>query len=240
MQNVFLIGAMKCGTNTLYHALRRHPHVATPDTKELDYFVTDTADQPYASYFDIVAETRMTLDGTTQYSKHPTIRFMPDAIHAMNPRAKILYMMRDPIDRIESQIAHHIARGEGITADTWRGSTRLQNAVRYSAYYSQISLYARLFGYESIYLGVFERFIADQSGFIRDLCKYIGLDDKLAEVRGEVRNPRRSDHCADEFRMEPEDEAQLATQLANDINCLPEAYDIDTSHWTRFLKAARA
>ncbi|MGI9395631.1 MAG: sulfotransferase family protein [Boseongicola sp.] len=237
MQNVFLIGAMKCGTNTLYHALRRHPHVATPKTKELDYFVSGTADQPYASHFDIAAETQITLDGTTQYSKHPTIRFMPDAIYAMNPRAKILYMMRDPIDRIESQIAHHIARGEGITADNWRESTRFQNAIRYSAYYTQISLYARLFDQERLYLGVFENFIADQSEFMRDVCSFAGVDSQLAEVRDEARNPRRGDHGAAEFQLGPEEEAELAGRLADDISCLEEVFEVDTNPWKRFQKA---
>lgn len=69
MKNAFLIGAMKCGTNTLYHALRRHESVVVPKTKELDYFLRSAPEELYSDCFDLTADATVTLDGTATIPK---------------------------------------------------------------------------------------------------------------------------------------------------------------------------
>ena len=121
-QPVFLIGAMKCGTNTIFHTLKNHPEVSIPRAKELDYFLrnADASASGFRDNFKINENTKVLLDGTTQYSKFPDRPHCAVKIHKVFPDAKIIYMMRDPIARAESQIAHHIARGENATLENWR------------------------------------------------------------------------------------------------------------------------
>ena len=235
MKNVFLIGAMKCGTNTLYHALKKHGKVAIPGTKELDYFLPGEREEPYSASFDLSKGAEVTLDGTTQYSKYPAIRLMPEAIHAMNPDARIVYLMRDPIARLESNIAHNIARGGGATMEDWRDSNVLKNALNFSRYYTQISLYTRLFPRENVFLGVFEEFVADQGAFLGKVCRFLDIDDAGLEVAEQVRNPRRVDHGADKLRFSTEEDARFAAELRPDIDCLRYAFDVDpATHWRRY------
>lgn len=231
MKNVFLIGAMKCGTNTLYHALATHPEVATPKKKELDYFLKPGRDTSYSEHFGITADTRVTLDGTTQYSKYPQFRHSVESIRSMNPDARIVYLMRDPVDRYESNIAHHIAREEGISIDTWRDSKKAANALEYGRYYLQIGPFLNRFGPERVFLGAFEDFVADQTEFVRRLCEFIGIDSDGIRVPSEQRNPRRSANQAGKFRLSDEDERTVARTLQSDIDCLEVSTARDFASW---------
>lgn len=237
MKNVFLIGAMKCGTNTLYHALKNHPKIAIPETKELDYFLGKENTTPYADCFELTGETEVTLDGTTQYSKYPGIRLMPEAIYAMNPDARIVYIMRDPLNRLESNVAHNIARGSGASIEDWRESKVLENAINYSRYYTQISLYTRLFPRENIFLGVFENFVQDQKAFIDSVCEFLELNSSDVKISGQVRNQRRKDNDAEKLKFTAEDDVRFAHELKTDIDCLKHAFNIDTlKYWERYEK----
>jgi hypothetical protein len=240
IQHVFLIGAMKCGTNTLYHALKKHPHVKTPEVKELDYFLK-TERAPYADHFRIDEDTQVLLDGTTQYSKHPAIRHMPDELARAIPGAKIIYLMRDPIARVESNIAHHIAREEGITLANWRGSTRYRHAIHYSRYYTQIGLYCRHFAAEHIFLGIFEEFISDQLRFIERVCEFLELVPDILEFSPAHRNPRRTSHSADALTFSAADDMAVAKELGSEIDCLVEVFSADVDKWwSRYRAAQRA
>lgn len=238
LNNVFLIGAMKCGTNTLYHALKNHPHIAIPETKELDYFVNQSNSSRYSSLFDIQSNTKITLDGTTQYSKYPAFRHMPEAIYAMNSHALIIYLMRDPVARIESNVAHQIARTSKVTLRNWRDFSGLHNIVNYSRYYTQIGLYATRFPVEQIFLGVFEEFVADQHKFIDRVCQFLDIEPSLIEIKGEKRNPKRPEHKADRLHFSEEEDISFASQLKNDIECLQHCFGIDVDRWWRRYKAA--
>lgn len=238
VNNVFLIGAMKCGTNTLYHALKNHPEVAVPETKELDYFVGRSSRRSYSSLFDVGTKTKFTLDGTTQYSKYPTFRHVPEAIYAMNPRVLIIYLMRDPVSRIESNVAHQIARKEQVTLENWRDFPGLHKLVNYSRYYMQIGLYTTRFPVDQMFLGVFEDFVADQQQFIHRVCRFLDIDPSLIKLKGEKRNPKRSDYNADQLEFTEEDDVRFAMQLKNDIECLEHCFGIDVSKWWPRYKTA--
>ena len=238
MKNVFLIGAMKCGTNTLYHALRSHPAAAAPEKKELDYFIKPSHSQPYSAYFPITCDTEFTLDGTTQYSKYPHFPHMVEAIHQMNRDARIIYLARDPVDRFESNIAHHIARAEDVTLRTWRKSKKYQAALDYGRYYTQIGPYANRFGRKRVFVGTFEDFVANQTDFINRICEFIGIYAAQVRVPRERRNARRDGHGAEQFMLSQDDETLVAKALQSDIDCLGYAFDLDVcTPWMRYQKA---
>lgn len=238
VKNVFLIGAMKCGTNTLYHALKNHPAISIPRTKELDFFLEGSTGEDYLAEFELTDRTVATLDGTTQYSKYPAIKHIPEAIHAYNPDALIVYMMRDPVARLESNVAHNIARGSGATLDNWRESGVLRNALNFGKYYTQLSLYTRLFPREQIFTGVFESFVRDQASFLAALCTFIGVDPADLEIKNQVRNPRRLDNGVERFAFDDDDDKAFALQLRDDIDCLKETFGVEPgAHWDRYERA---
>lgn len=231
MKNVFLIGAMKSGTNTLYHALATHPAVVVPGKKELDYFVKPGADKLYAEHFPIGDATEVTLDGTTQYSKYPQFRHIPEAIYGFNRNARIIYLMRDPIDRYESNIAHFIARISAFPVNGWRESTKATTALDNSRYYTQIGPYLNRFGRDRVFLGAFEEFVSDQAAFLARVCDFLGLDPSGLQIQNERKNPRRSDQGADRFRLGRDDEKRIAHEIAGEVESLEYAAGVDLKAW---------
>ncbi len=120
----FVVGAAKAGTTAVYHWLAAHPDVFLPAVKEPGYFAY--ADRPAAprkglydpGYVDRIvtdvasyaalyadADKRLTGDVSPVYllDENAAAR-----IAAQQPRARIVIVLRDPVDRAFSQYMHHM------------------------------------------------------------------------------------------------------------------------------------
>lgn len=106
--NLFVIGVNKAGTSWLYHLLRQHPDVFMSDVKELYYF-GDEHDgteslAAYHDHFPFDEEYRYYGEATVMYYREKRVA---NEIHAYNPDAKVLAIVRDPIQRSVSQYRYH-------------------------------------------------------------------------------------------------------------------------------------
>jgi len=238
MINAFIIGAMKCGTNTLYHALRQDPRIAVPERKELDYFLKTNNPSSYDSCFDMTSDTQVLLDGTTQYSKYPGMKHVPQAIHRMNRDAKIVFLLRDPIDRLESNMAHNIARRWKIGIDDWFGSDVWRQACKFNCYFQVASMYARLFGADNLYLGIFEKMVENPSKFAMDVARFIGVDAEISVPATFQKNKRRSDNQADQLSLAHFHEMDAIQYFKEDLDCLKQVFNVDYDpYWKRYREA---
>jgi Sulfotransferase domain len=112
LPNVLVIGAMKAGTTTLHAWLSQHPEIAMSTIKEINYFVSDRTDRDpawYARHFDSRAPFRG--ESSTSYTKFPQRPGVPQRIHALLPDARLIYVLRDPIERTVSHYLHAVQRG---------------------------------------------------------------------------------------------------------------------------------
>ena len=112
--NLFLIGAPKCGTTSLYHALRG-TDVFTPKIKELNYFSYEELTSRKLGYKDFRLRNlhayealfrhsdkfRYRLDGSVSYCSN---RSIISKIHSYNSNAKFILLIRHPVNRA---IAHY-------------------------------------------------------------------------------------------------------------------------------------
>jgi hypothetical protein len=103
------IGAQKAATSWLYAHLSRHPRIAATPRKESNYF----AREPHcraADFEEIFANPlpdAIRLDVSPRYGAHPDIAAK---IARACPNAKILFMLREPVERALSQygMARHL------------------------------------------------------------------------------------------------------------------------------------
>ncbi len=109
-----IIGGKKCGTTFLYHLLSRHPHVAPATKKEVHYFDTrfDKGTDWYRSNFPAPAEKEgrrvITGEASPFYLYHPhAARRAAETV----PQAKLIALLRDPVDRAYSDYHHKARRG---------------------------------------------------------------------------------------------------------------------------------
>ena len=97
-----------------------------------------------------------------------------DRIYDYNPRVKLIYMMRDPVERIVSQFAHRFVRKK-VTSDTSQVLTDDSYVYR-SRYYYQISPYIDKFGVENILLLTFEEFVSSPKLTLVQIARFLGID----------------------------------------------------------------
>lgn len=102
---------MKCGTSALYQALLAHPEVGGPPGKELDFFVREgtwsRGTHWYRSQFP--ATMPVWCEASPNYTTAPYLAGVPERAKAMFPHALLLYIVRDPVDRLVSHYLHLVA-----------------------------------------------------------------------------------------------------------------------------------
>ena len=93
-----IIGAMKCGTTSLYQYLTMHPQVAAANHKELHYFDMNF-DKGLNWYFDQFPqnkENKITGEATPFYIFSPDI---PKKVFQLFPKIKLIVLLRNPVER---------------------------------------------------------------------------------------------------------------------------------------------
>jgi hypothetical protein len=120
LPDFLIIGAQKCGTSSLHARLAEHPQVLPPLTKEVHYF-DRRPEYPldwYRAHFplrtslaDVAAGTGRTAatgEASPSYLFHPACAAR---IHRALPTAKLIVLLRNPVDRAYSHYQHVRRRG---------------------------------------------------------------------------------------------------------------------------------
>src|SRR5262245_54570161 len=106
---VFIIGAMKSGTSSLFKYLQAHPEICAARIKEPEFFSESRPHkQNLARYEDIwdydPRTHKYVLEASTGYTAYPMEQNVPENIVKYGIRPKFIYLMRDPFERIESDM----------------------------------------------------------------------------------------------------------------------------------------
>ena len=99
------LGVQKGGTTTLYRLLERHPSVFLPPVKEVHYFSLHFGEGEawYRNQFASAASGQRCGEVTPYYLFHPEV---PQRVHALLPKARLIVLLRDPVERALSQYFH--------------------------------------------------------------------------------------------------------------------------------------
>jgi len=112
LPDFLILGAQKAGTTALYAYLRRHPGITGPSWKEVSYFDRHYArgESWYRGNFPNVLRTRGKLVGeaSPSYLFHP---LGPERVQALVPEARLVALVRNPVDRALSHYNHEVALG---------------------------------------------------------------------------------------------------------------------------------
>ncbi|HEX6724852.1 MAG TPA: sulfotransferase [Gaiella sp.] len=105
-----VIGAQKAGTTALYAYLRWHPGIAGPSWKEVSFFDRHwwRGEAWYRGQFPLRAGTRLVGEASPSYLFHP---LAPERAYSLVPDAKLIALVRNPVDRAYSQYQHEVALG---------------------------------------------------------------------------------------------------------------------------------
>jgi len=143
LPDFLILGAQKGGTTALYAYLRWHPGITGPSWKEVSYFDRHyrRGASWYRGHFPIGAGDRLVGEASPGYLFHP---LAPERVRATVPEAKLIALLRDPVDRAVSHYHHEVALGreplsfeEAIEAEPERTRGEEQRLVREPGYFSR-------------------------------------------------------------------------------------------------------
>ena len=112
LPNVIIIGAQKCGTSSLHYYLGLHPQIFMSAEKELNFFIEQLnwhrGLEWYRAQFSATAEVRG--EASPNYTTYPHRKGVVERMHRIVPDAKLIYLVRDPVERIISHYRHNLAQ----------------------------------------------------------------------------------------------------------------------------------
>ncbi len=121
LPDVLIIGAQRCGTSSIYKYLSGHPQAYPSLRKEIEYFSTRFAEGEhwYRAHFPLAAtraaRSRLRTKPTVAFEATPDYLLHPMAAQRaaeLLPEAKIIALVRNPIDRAISQYGHNRRLGQ--------------------------------------------------------------------------------------------------------------------------------
>lgn len=204
----FVVGAAKSGTTALVSALRRHPDVFVPTLKEPHYYAyladPNSVRMGYADAADASRRYRLLYadaggaaavgDGSTSNLSVPGAA----AVLARDvPDARIVAILRHPVDRAFSHWSHFRAAGaepldfaEAVQAEAERLAAGMPATYQYlgrSRYCRQLAPYYDLFRRDQVLVHLYDDLVADSAAVLRSTLRFLGVDasDPLPSVRTE-------------------------------------------------------
>jgi len=173
-----IMGSMKSGTTTLFEYLKEHPEIAPCSVKEPEFFVrqgkegSDFADYERLWEWD-PERHKVALEASTSYTKLPVFPNAAENMARTGLHFKLIYIMRDPLERIKSQVQHTLLASGNLQETI--SEELLLNAVNYSRYAMQLDAYTLFFSLNDIFLLRFEDFAKDPQHSCEEIFRFLGL-----------------------------------------------------------------
>jgi hypothetical protein len=217
--SVFIVGAPRCGTTSLANYLRAHPRLFLSEPKEPHHFGSDLdirlrpyADrQRYLELFEGAGPDRQAGEASVLYLYSQTA---PREIQELSPSARVIILLRDPVEMVPSLHTHNLFVGhedlidleEALAAEPERREGRrlsssclVPAALQYSRlgrYAEHVRRYLDVFGSERVKCILFEDLKTDPERIYRETLAFLGLeaaempDFKAHNERHRWRSPR--------------------------------------------------
>jgi hypothetical protein len=201
--NLFIVGAPKSGTTSMYEYLRGHPDVFLTEFKEPCYFAPDLAldksgnflrygrdEVRYYDLFSAAGNVKVVGEASTRYL------FSSDApvlIREASPEARIVAMLRNPVDLVHSLHAHKLAAGtedivdfeQALAAEDDRhagrrlpahSNPRLATYRDRALFGEQVSGWLQTFGRDRVHVIIFEDMASNPAAEFQRLLEFLDID----------------------------------------------------------------
>ena len=182
-----IIGTMKGGTTSLFNYLAEHPQVSPCKEKEPSFFseriMLDRGYNYYQSLWDYDSSIhKIALEASTSYTRatHPYYLKAAENIYRYsstnNIKFKFIYILRNPLERIESHYTHGRAWGFEETKKSLTEEIN-REVIETTKYAMQIEEYYQKFPANSILLLNFEDLKQKPQLVLKKICQFLEIDD---------------------------------------------------------------
>ncbi len=193
MLDFLIVGAPKCGTTSLYNYLEQHPEIFLPEQKELNFFADDLfpdylREADYRRLFQPARAGQLVGEASVWYLFSRTAA---RNIRHFAPKARIIIMLRNPVEMLYSLHSQHYFQGMEHEEDFRRALQRDPASVSplldYRAiadYATQIERFRQSFPAQQIHIILQQDLKADAQNVVRETFSLLGVaPDFEAEIR---------------------------------------------------------
>lgn len=205
--NFLIIGAAKAGTTALYHYIKQHPQVYMSPEKEPHFFAFEgetvnfngtagkhewlnraaiTDIEKYRQQFEQASPQHIAIGEASALYLY--IHKAAERIKHYVPNAKLIIILRNPIERAYSAYLYQIRDGlepitdfaKALQAEKTRISDNWVPIYYYQQmgfYYSQVKRYFNTFNPEQIKVYLYDDFSANPTVILQDIFQFLGVDD---------------------------------------------------------------
>ncbi len=191
----FVIGAMKAGTTAMCDWLDAQGGVAISSPKEPSIFVSDTSVMEWAPRIDELFDDRdlpsLRGEGSTDYTKFPALSGVPERVHRHSPQAKLVYLMRHPVERAISQYRFEWLLG----AETMPFEQALDAnpaLIDNGRYAFQLRQWLEFFSPDRFLLVFSESFSREPEAQVRRVLDFLAMPDEQVQTPRSLRKNQTS------------------------------------------------
>jgi hypothetical protein len=204
MPNFLIIGAIKSGTTSLYYYLKQHPQIYMSPVKEPAFFAFEGAKpasweqwrrwrasnyitriEAYRALFQGVTNEMAIGEATPIYLIHPGA---PECIRHYIPDAKLIVILRDPVECVYSTYLMRRLHGDESSVDfaqticsggrgTPKAERLRQRYIDLGFYYAHLKRYFDIFDPAQIEVYLYEDFKIDPGRILQDVFRFLGVDE---------------------------------------------------------------
>ncbi len=216
----FIVGPQRTGTTWLHAHLRYHPEVFLTEPKELYFFSSLKSRDPRRFVSDQLAwylrffrelwwrRAAKTAICAWKYRRlyHPRVRGEATASYAtldddviaeiatLNPAAKAILMIRNPIDRAWSHAKKDLVRNrnrrfEEVSEEEFRAFFRDPYQLRCAHYAEQYDRWSAHLRPGHLFVGMFDDIGTRPEGLLTDVMRFLGIDADRRFIDRSVRSP---------------------------------------------------
>ena len=196
LPDFLILGAQKAGTTALYAYLRWHPAITGPSWKEVSFFDRHYGRgvRWYRGHFPLRPRGRLVGEASPGYLFHP---LAPERVRETVPGARLIVLLRDPVDRALSHYHHEVGLGrerlsfeDALAAEEERTRGEEERMVREPSYFShpwwdytyvargryaeQLERWFAVFGREQLLVVASEELAADPQAAYGRVLAFLG------------------------------------------------------------------
>jgi hypothetical protein len=171
-----VVGTMKSGTTSLFRWLGEQPGCELPAVKEPGFFVDDApTDAKLDAYTGLFPADGITGEASVVYTAPDTAAATAARLRSTIPDARLVCIVRHPIDRLRSHYRHEAQRG--------RERRPFADAVTTESAYARWSRYGTCVGPwldvagDALLVVRFEDLVGDDGAVWRSVLAHVGLPD---------------------------------------------------------------
>jgi hypothetical protein len=182
LPNLIVIGAAKSGTTSLHEYLDLHPEISMSREKELNFFVEELNWSRGRAWYERQFEPApIRGESSPAYTAYPLRPGVPERMAAALTEVRLVYVVRDPIERIVSHYVHRALNWADVAtiAEALADPVVREWLVKPSCYWLQLEQYFEYFPRERVLVLDSDELRAHRQETLASVFRFLGVDDSF-------------------------------------------------------------